>query len=528
MFIPLKNFRQRLYAIISKRCAATLDLIDALSSHHGLTSITQLSLSPLFRRKYNSITKVINEFELSGNNTSTVTADKQAFFRLTGELCPQPVQRDFFLFGTDVTPALRPYSPKLADKGIVYHPTTTPGNKPTGVGHAYSLLAYLPEKNSASSWLLPLDTQRVTTSEKGHEVGIDQFLAWISENASVIENKTCAITGDSSYFIANNQQQVESKENLILISRMKSNRNVYEQYQGKGNKKYVNKMKLNDPASHVVADQETKFCVQTTRGKHYEVEIKCWHNRIRRGTVAFKGYEHPFNLLQCVIRDTQTGKRIYQRPLWLSVCGQRRFDLRLDQVFDSYGQRYDLEHYFRFAKQHLLIDAFQTSQMKHEQNGWQLTQMAYLQLYLAREDVTSLPNSWERYLPKYRDNQKKASPSQIKKCFDLVLDQIGTPAHEVLSVKAGKGRQPGETQKKRQDHPIIFKTKKQEKDKKATISISEKAEKPKVSGLELPAYWLKPQKFSKLLDFVKDLLKQSEIDFKEFAEKLEESEVIAT
>jgi len=109
-----------------------------------------------------------------------------------------------------------------------------------------------------------------------------------------------------------------------------------------------------------------------------------------------------------------------------------------------------------------------------------------------------------------------------------VLNQIGTPAHDVLSTKAGKGRKLGEGQETRQDHPIIFKTVKKKTDKKTKADASEKAEKPDVSGLELPANVLKPQKLDELLDFVKDLLKQSEINCKEFAEKLKEPEAIAT
>lgn len=434
----------------------------------------------------------------------------------------------FFLFGTDVTPALRPFSPKLADKSIVYQPTTTPGNKPIGVGHAYSLLACLPEKSRAAPWLLPLDMQRVCTTQKGHEVGIDQFISCVAENQSVVKDKTCVITGDSSYFVPSNQEKVEAVENLILISRMKSNRKVYARYQSKGNKKYDKRMKLNDLASHITPDQTLSYCLQTTRGKRYQVDIKCWYDRIRRGTKTFKGYEHPFHLVQCVLTDAQTGQRIYQRPLWLAVCGQRRDNLPLDQVFQSYDQRYDLEHYFRFAKQHLLIDTFQTADVEHEQNWWQMAQLAYLQLYLARTEITALPHPWERYDPQYQVVQKEASPSQIKKCFDLVLDQIGTPAHDVLCTKAGKGRELGDVQKKRQDHPIIFKTVKKETDKKTKANTSEKAENPEVSGLELPHHLLKPQKFDELIDFVKGWLKQSEINCQEFAEKLKEPEAIAT
>jgi len=131
------------------------------------------------------------------------------------------VTKGFFLFGTDVTPALRPYAPKLEDKGIVYQPTTTPGNKPIGVGHTHSLLACLPEKQSASPWRSNAWARKTKT------------MKW----ASIIGQTTCAVVGDSSYFVPNNPPSVEAKENLILISRMKSNRNVHERYEGAGNKK---------------------------------------------------------------------------------------------------------------------------------------------------------------------------------------------------------------------------------------------------------------------------------------------------
>jgi len=105
MYKALINFRQRLYARISKRRAAALDLIDAVCSHHGLSSVTQLSLNPFFRRKYSSITRAITEFELCDKGqvseteqTASIVSQK-TMFQLTGELCPQPLHRDFFCLG---------------------------------------------------------------------------------------------------------------------------------------------------------------------------------------------------------------------------------------------------------------------------------------------------------------------------------------------------------------------------------------------------------------------------------------------
>lgn len=58
----LKNFRQRLYDLIPHRADATLDLIDALSSNQTADSVVKLSLNPLFRRGYGSITDAVKNF----------------------------------------------------------------------------------------------------------------------------------------------------------------------------------------------------------------------------------------------------------------------------------------------------------------------------------------------------------------------------------------------------------------------------------------------------------------------------------
>ncbi len=98
----------------------------------------------------------------------------------------------------------------------------------------------------------------------------------------------------------------------------------------------------------------------------------------------------------------------------------------------------------------------------------------------------------------------------------------------MLPVEAGKGRQPGEAQEKRQSHPIIIKNSKKEKDKKETPSASEKTEKTEVSGLELSEHLPKPQKFDELFNLVRDRLKESDISCLAFAEKLKEPEVVVT
>ena len=64
-------------------------------------------------------------------------------------------------------------------------------------------------------------------------------------------------------------------------------------------------------------------------------------------------------------------QRLYKHPLWLAVCGQRRDELGLIEAYQSYVDRYDIEHFFRFGKQKLLMSTYQTPELTHEQDWWQ-------------------------------------------------------------------------------------------------------------------------------------------------------------
>ena len=59
------------------------------------------------------------------------------------------------------------------------------------------------------------------------------------------------------------------------------------------------------------------------------------------------------------------------------MVGKQRQKLKLLDIYVAYHQRYDLEHYFRFGKQKLLMTAFQTPEVEREENWWQIVQLAY-------------------------------------------------------------------------------------------------------------------------------------------------------
>ena len=108
----LTNFRKVIHGLIPSYLDATLDLIDALSTNKNAQSVTQLSDNQFFRRKYNSLTKVIHYFLVSNDDeevqdnqdkSSPPTVDYQANKQIQKaiqaqivNLCPVPKQRNFF------------------------------------------------------------------------------------------------------------------------------------------------------------------------------------------------------------------------------------------------------------------------------------------------------------------------------------------------------------------------------------------------------------------------------------------------
>jgi hypothetical protein len=134
---------------------------------------------------------------------------------------------------------------------------------------------------------------------------------------------------------------------------------------------------------------------------------------------------YPFTLVRIVLYDEE-GKQAFRRPLWLIVIGERRGELSLLDIYHAYGQRYDLEHFFRFGKQKLLLASFQTPEDEREETWWQLVHIAYAQLWLARHVARNSPRPWERNLPSMKTRQM--SPTMVRRDFDRVIRQIGTPA----------------------------------------------------------------------------------------------------
>jgi IS4 transposase len=91
--------------------------------------------------------------------------------------------------------------------------------------------------------------------------------------------------------------------------------------------------------------------------------------------------DYPLRLLRVQIYK-ESGELLFKRPLWLTAAGKRRMELSLGDIFTSYRHRFDIEHFFRYGKNRLLMDKLQTPDVRHEESWWQLVMIAYAQLYI--------------------------------------------------------------------------------------------------------------------------------------------------
>jgi len=436
--------------------------------------VVELSLSPCFRRTYSSITDGIDNFfqaPSAGEEGQERGEWEQKLVKLMAPYLPLPQTRKFWLFGIDVTPQPRPYAETLAERSYIYQPNTLSGNKPVNIGHQSSVLALLPEKGvSSPPWVVPLNVRRVGTEATKNETGAAQVKTVLLAETLPFSGQLKVLVGDSDYsartFLGEiygyeaDQTGKKKSDAQVAIVRSAGNRTFYHAPPKSEGKNpvghptwYGEPFRLSDEDTWGEPDEEEGTTWTTHRGKTYQVRLRGWHNIRMTGTRQYPMHQYPFTLVRADVLD-EAGKPLFKRPMWLIVMGQRRAEVSLVEIWDAYRQRVDLEHYFRFGKQKLLLGAYQTPDVEHAENWGQLVPLAYCFLWLAAGLVEDMPRPWERPAPK---SQAKVSPARAQRGFGAIISQIGTPAQAPKPRGYSPGRAKGQKQKPRERHPVIKK-----------------------------------------------------------------------
>jgi hypothetical protein len=456
----LVQFRDRLYQNFTNRADTLMELVDALCSNASARSVVELCLTPCFRRTYTALYKALAEW----------TWQQAHLAHLLAPFLPSPRQRSFWLLAVDVTPQPRPFAQTLPDRGLVYQPNPIADNTPITIGHQYSSVALLLEQSAqrSPSWVVPLSTARVATADDKEGIGAAQIDTLLLDPNLPFHQELCVEVADSKYSKPAYLHAHRRHANLITIVRVAANRTFYRppetaaQPSGAGHPRwYGARFALNDPSTWPQADSHTVTQHLSRRGRRYRVEIQSWNNCLMRGVRKPKELpmqRYPFTLVRIVFYD-HLGRQAFGHPLWLIVIGERRHELSALESYQAYQRRYDLEHFFRFAKQRLLLTDFQTPEVEREESWWQLAHLAYAQLWLARDLVEALPRPWERNLCSMTCGQ--ISPSLAQRDFARIIRQIGTPAKAPKVRGISPGRRVGTRLPPRPRQKVVVKGHKQ-------------------------------------------------------------------
>lgn len=452
----MQQFRKQLYQNFNKRADTAMELVDALCSYPEARSPVELSLSPIFRRTHTALYKAIAE----------VAWEKIPIWQLVSAHLPE--QQAYWLLGVDVTPNPRPYAKTLSDRGYVYAPNPVAGNKPITIGHQYSSVAMLPEKEPGvtTSWVVPLSVQRVATTDDKELVGAEQVRAIMEDQELPMHSQPTVNVGDTSYSKPAYLHACQKHGNLVNIARSRSNRTFFRLFMPEDQenlahrpKRFGSAFKLPDDSTWHEPDQQITCKETSRRGKVYTIHIQAWNNMLMRGKNKPKRIpmeKYPFTLVR-ITRYDEDGNPAFKKSLWLIVMGIHRDELSLMDCYQAYARRSDLEHFFRFGKQKLLLSDSETPITNREERWWHLVHIAYTMLWMARHLAQYLPRPWEKYLPSAKNNN--ISPTLVRRDFERLIQQLGTPA---LSPKP-RGKSPGRTKgtklQPRQRHFVVKKSK---------------------------------------------------------------------
>jgi hypothetical protein len=432
-----------------------MDLLDAICSGTLPLSVVEYSLSCLFRRDYTSLYKAIQEYQ-----------PDQAILnqtQLIAPYLPKPRKRSFRLLGLDATPCPRVYAYKLEGRECVYQPSPIRGNKQITYGHQFSDLFELPEREGiyAPRWVIPLDDQR-TNRDNQEETGIRQIRVALEDPQSPYGLELCVLAVDCKYSTPTFLEALSDKTKLIIIVRARSNRHFSFQAKvsriGKGHPIWHEEKDffLKDPTTWPEPEEKISIPGISRRGKPYRTDIWAWQNLVMRGKCKPRKipmHQHPFTLVR-IIRYNEQNKPVFKKSLWLIVIGEQRHRLSLADIQEAYQQRSDMEHFFHFGKQQMLLDRYQTPETTHEEHWWKLVHLAYLQLWVAKEYASCQPHPWQRYLPQVKE--KHLSPTMVQRSFERIIRQFGTPAQDPKPRGKSPGRSKGQVPGLRKAQEILL------------------------------------------------------------------------
>lgn len=483
--IMIKQFCTSILQLNLPNSKALANLVMGLASQTNAKSVVEISENPCYHYQYSSISKAIGDLynekaKKAGRSRQEI---EEEILRLKKDYLPEP-KENFWLLNTDSSPMFRPYSPTLPNRRFVYKPNNQiKNNKPVEVGYEFSCVG-MPVRTgfygvSEAAWNLPLSMELIPSNENKNSFSAQQVNN-IMDNKDLPFHKELTVNVlDSNYSSPEYLAKTHHQQNLVSIVRLAGNRNVWGQLNAKdqserresnndtrgANAVYGEKYKLgnvkNWARSH---DDATEFGVKIGT-KKYIVQVQVWEKMMIRSKRKLTMKDKSFRLVRIVLAD-ENGNDVFKRELWLSVFGLRNQELSLEQIFWAYRHRFDIEHYFRYGKQKLLLDKFETPIEDNMSNWLTIVGLAYWLLWAGHIESEPKCPKWQQYdknRKKRVENGLKVSPSEVQRQLEGIILGFEQTAFLPKPRKKGKGRKEGMKLVKKKRFIVLKKDKRTKK-----------------------------------------------------------------
>ncbi len=455
------------------------NFVMSLASSPSVRHPVELAASQFCHYHYSNLTKVLQYWQVSESDFRSIIRQFMPGPRLFGE------ELRYYALTHDVTKMLKAHSPCLEDRQYV--PTSNnviASNRALGVGYPVSALHL---GAGQAGWCPPLALTRLGSQDDANAVAVTQIESLLRDKTLPFGQELCLLRADSAYGKAIFLSALYDLDNLAIIVRLRQGMKVWTKAPdgeptGGATRIYGDKFYLTDASGQKTyhkkgvpyevwqeslceqpADERIENAAVLANGRKVVIEIRRWNDLLIRTKQGASMKDKPFDVLRVQVRDAESHRAIFDRPLFVAVSGKRKNQVDSALAQEQYRERYDVEPYYRFAKNQLLMDKLQTPDAKHLDPWLRIVQITSWLLFTARQEIgqTCCP-VWQKYLPKNKAAQDQPqlplTIAQTQRAAHLLFCTFDQTPFLPLKCKKGKGRTQGQKFTQRTKFKIVKKS----------------------------------------------------------------------
>jgi hypothetical protein len=457
----LAVFRRELYRCFTARADALFELADAVLCADGpVRTLVGLSLAPEHRRGHGALYDAVNQGVIG-------------IARLRRSLAGLPLPRAAdgrLVLAADVSNWLRPDAATSPERLFCHVYGRGKGQAQMIPGWPYSVIAAL--EPGRTSWTAVLDAVRLGPDDDGAEVTAGQVRDVVTRLIAARQwgegDPAILVIFDAGYDVTRLAYLLADLP-VELLGRLRSDRVMQlpappRQPGTVGRpRKHGGELALADPATWPVPQVTTSTA--TTR---YGMAVAAAWDRVHpRLTHRAAWLDHDGDLP--VIEGTLIRLQVDHlpgdrdpKPVWLWWSRTGATPAHVDQCWQAFLRRFDLEHTFRLFKQVLGWTVPKIRDPAAADRWTWLIIACHAQLRLARGLAADLRRPWEPpALP------GRLTPARVRRGFRNIRTTIPCPAGAPKPGKPGPGRPPGSNNRRPAPHHDVGKTTKRERTLKA-------------------------------------------------------------